>query len=148
MNDRPIKDVERIHYDEQYAYGSAETLKTDVARFIHEEFELLRWKSDRNRFAFSLIHRTRLPNQAVLDHACGTGRWAVFLALLGARTVVGFDLSPRAIAVARRRAEVNGVENRVRFVVGSADSIPFESDSFDFVWAPAALHHTIKHPGA
>lgn len=44
------------------------------------------------------------PGEAVLDVACGAGRFARRLAKLGAR-VVAFDFSERFIARARRRAE-------------------------------------------
>jgi putative methylase len=51
---------------------------------------------------------------AVLDLGCGTGRLAIGAALLGANPVMGVDIDPHALEVARRAAEAAGVS--VEFV--------------------------------
>jgi len=51
---------------------------------------------------------------AVTDLGCGTGRLAIGAALLGAAPVVGVDIDPAALAVARAAAEAAGVS--VEFV--------------------------------
>src|SRR6266567_2633972 len=67
----------------------------------------------------------------VLDYGCGHGIAAVVLARQGAR-VTGFDLSPRYLDEARRRAEANDVV--VAFVQADGDRLPFADASFDRVW--------------
>ncbi|KJS08431.1 MAG: cyclopropane-fatty-acyl-phospholipid synthase [Hoeflea sp. BRH_c9] len=53
--------------------------------------------------------------QRVLDIGCGWGGMALYLAHVADVEVVGVTLSERQLAVARRRAEILGVSDRVRF---------------------------------
>jgi putative methylase len=55
-----------------------------------------------------------LEGTGVTDLGCGTGRLAIGAALLGAAPVVGVDIDPAALAVARAAARSAGVE--VEFV--------------------------------
>lgn len=55
----------------------------------------------------------------VLDLGCGVGPIAILAALSGATDVVGVDIMPEACALAQRNAELNGVEDRVRFIQGN-----------------------------
>ena len=52
----------------------------------------------------------------VLEMGCGTGKNAICLAACGAR-VFAYDISGAAIEVARRKAELNHVADRVEFAV-------------------------------
>lgn len=65
----------------------------------------------------------KLTHGRVLDIGCGAGRHAVVLQERGLH-VVGLDLSPLAVQVARRR----GLRHAV---VGSATALPFAPASFD-----------------
>ena len=71
----------------------------------------------------SAIRRTVRPDDVVLDVGTGPGLMAVAAAKAGAKSVVGVE--PHAIvAVAHELAAANGVADRVRFLRGSARSIP------------------------
>lgn len=83
-----------------------------------------------------------LVGKRILDVGCGNGLNAVQFATMGA-TVTGIDLSPKAIETARRRAEVNGVSDRVTFVCTPIEIADLADDSFDIVWANAILHHML-----
>lgn len=77
----------------------------------------------------------------VLDVGCGTG--AVLELLHGEypeKRLTGLDLTPRMIEVARAKQ----LEN-VRFIVGDAEALPFESRSFDAVLCSNSFHH-YPHP--
>ena len=74
------------------------------------------------------------PGERALDVATGTGNTAFALAEKGA-DVVGLDVSPGMLAQAEARGSV------VRFVQGSAESLPFDDASFDLVTARHAPHH-------
>ena len=58
--------------------------------------------------------------EVVWDLYCGTGALALALAR-SAREVIGFELSPAAVADARRNAELNGIAN-ARFLEGDVAS--------------------------
>jgi len=76
----------------------------------------------------------------VLDAGCGDGWLSVILAKRGA-TVDGFDISPRAIQCARRRAVANGVADMTAFEVASFYSLPYDDARYDAVIGQAILHH-------
>ena len=82
------------------------------------------------------------PESEVLDVATGTGNAAIPAAGAGAR-VVGLDLVPELLAVARRRAREAGVE--VEWVVGDAEDLPFEGGRFDIVLSTLGVQFTPDH---
>ncbi len=55
--------------------------------------------------------------------------------------VTGIDISPSLTRLAIRRAQLNGVADRVRVTVTSAHDLPFASNTFDVVLGIAILHH-------
>jgi SAM-dependent methyltransferase len=75
----------------------------------------------------------RSPGVA-LDAACGTGRFADFLAEQGYQ-VIGVDSSPDMLAHARRRVPAG------EFQVGSLDRLPLADDSVDVIVCALALVH-------
>lgn len=70
---------------------------------------------------------TQLAGARVLDVGTGSGKLAHRLLELGAGEVVGVDLMPDRIALARQSYPA------VRFEQGSATELPFEDESFDVV---------------
>ncbi len=101
----------------------------------------------RRRFApeFRLLTVGSLEGKRVVDVGCGEGQDAVLLARLGAAEVVGVDLSAQAIAVARRRAELAGVGDRVDFVCAPVETARLPERAFDVVWCNAILHHVLDN---
>jgi 2-polyprenyl-3-methyl-5-hydroxy-6-metoxy-1,4-benzoquinol methylase len=81
-----------------------------------------------------------VEGKRVLDVGCGGGKNAVILALLGGR-VTGLDISPRSIALAEKRAVLNGVAERVSFICGPVEHAEFAPGSFDVIWCDGFLHH-------
>lgn len=75
-----------------------------------------------------------------LEYGCGTGSYALHLARRGAR-VFGIDISDEAISMARALAEREGLAHRVTFQVMNAESLQFETDSFDLICGTGILHH-------
>ena len=79
----------------------------------------------------ALVEAARIePGMDVLDVGCGTGNATIPAAKLAAR-VTGLDASPGLIEVARELGADAMVE--VDWVVGDAQALPFEDDSFDRV---------------
>lgn len=75
-----------------------------------------------------------LPPGDVLDAACGTGRYAAYLAARG-HTVVGVDRSPEMLDLAR--AKLPGA----RFDLGDVTDLPLDDASVDTVVCALALVH-------
>ena len=80
-----------------------------------------------------------VDGQAVLDVGTGTGRAALVLARRGAR-VVWLDASAQMLAVARSRAESEGLA--VEFVEGDAHKLAYADQSFDAAISLRVLMHT------
>jgi SAM-dependent methyltransferase len=82
----------------------------------------------------------------VLDYGCGPADFGLWLATEGACVTV-LDLSPAAIELALKRARASRVS--VRGIAADAGRLEMLCDAeFDLVFACAALHHTLKYPGA
>jgi ubiquinone/menaquinone biosynthesis methyltransferase len=80
------------------------------------------WKRD------VLAQAAIAPGQRVLDLATGTGDLALAAASRGA-SVVGLDLAPRMIRLARAKPGAG----RIRFIVGDMGSLPLPPASVDVV---------------
>ena len=83
------------------------------------------------------------PGQRVLDLGCGT---ATLLLLLKERCpsadVVGVDGDPKVLALARAKAEKQGVA--IRFDEALATRLPYGDASFDRVLSSLMLHHLTR----
>lgn len=75
-----------------------------------------------------------VPGLRVLDVACGSGEPAISVAQLlkGSGEVVGIDLSPAPLQVARERASKRQLTN-VDFLQADVHQLPFEDECFDRV---------------
>jgi SAM-dependent methyltransferase len=78
-----------------------------------------------------------------LDFGCGTGEITTQLAILGASRVIGVDVDSRLIDMTRRRAELDGVSDRVQAICG--DLAMIEPQPVDVVLSYAVLHHLADH---
>ena len=72
----------------------------------------------------ALCYAAGLEGKTVLDLGCGVGRFAVRAAMEGA-IVHGYDISPRAIDVARAKAEEAGLSSRCHFESADLASVEF-----------------------
>lgn len=78
------------------------------------------------------------PPECLLDVACGTGRLGAMIRATGLETeIVGVDLSPEMIAIARERFRD---DSGMQWQVASAESLPMEDASFDTVVCANAFH--------
>jgi len=82
------------------------------------------------------------PGTRVLDVGCGVGRWSTLLARRGAN-VTGADLSPTMIAEATRRAELQNVTTRTRFIVQDLARLD-AGGTFDLILGVTVLQHILE----
>jgi ubiquinone/menaquinone biosynthesis C-methylase UbiE len=105
-----------------------------------ENYERYRVPSLFSPLADELVASAGLrPGDRVLDVACGTGIVARRAArqLGGRGRVVGLDINPGMLAVARAAAAAEGLE--VEWQEGNALALPFADGSFDVVFCQQAL---------
>ena len=111
------------HYDDQLFKESVELFER-------------RWRANDEPEGFFL-------DKHCLDVGCGGGRYSVAMALLGASSVAGVDVSPSGLADARRRVAALGLR-QIAFRQASVLDLPFDDGEFDFVLCSGVLHHTVS----
>jgi SAM-dependent methyltransferase len=117
--------------------SAAEASKTEI-----QNADLERYMNPPNRtlyaleYAFHLLGDVR--GKTVLDLGCGSGENIVPLARRGAK-VMGIDISPELIDVARARLELTGTKAELR--VESAYETGLPDRSVDLIFMVALVHH-------
>ena len=83
----------------------------------------------------------------MLEIGCGIGTDTINFARHGAQ-VTAVDLTEKSLELARQRAKVFGLEDRIRFIQANAEelcaTVPVEP--YDLVYSFGVIHHT-PHPG-
>jgi len=133
-----VSDTYRDRKDEdqtQKVYGRLWD-KFNVDNYLKETHELIKDRFKNTDFDFE-----SLKGKKVLDLGCGSGRFAIALAMLGAGTSYGIDLGKASIENCRAIAKKVNLNN-VHFDVGSVLDLPYEDNTFDFIFCNGVLHHT------
>ena len=88
------------------------------------------------------------PGSRGLDAGCGIGLQALSLAeAVGpAGHVTGLDLSPQFLVHAREIAEEAGLSERISFQQGDVSKLPFDDDTFDWVWSANCVGYAPAEP--
>ncbi len=103
-----------------------------------------------NRFAVVRDKATRLWEEhngrkaerlAVIDIGCGAGTSSRLWAERG-HEVCGLDVNAKLVGIARERAAADN--QNIRFDVGSATALPYESSLFDVCVLPELLEHVAE----
>lgn len=77
----------------------------------------------------------------VLDLGCGNGLMMSEVLKQGSKKYIGLDNSLKLIALAKKRYTKEIKEKKVKFEVGDATKLPFDKNSFDFIFSFAVMHH-------
>lgn len=126
---------------EQEFFDNEEYSEGPLAASTIERYTLCRKPYLPAEYPFWILGDVR--GKRILEVGCGDGTNAVLLALKGA-TVVGVDISPRAIEIARERARLHGVADRASFFAMPLEVyLEGERGRFDVICGFAFLHHVI-----
>lgn len=128
-----ISNKENFHED---VYGESFTLynKQDMMDFIRP----LEIRYERNK----IDPKKAFEGKKCLDAGCGNGRGSIFMSSNGAASVDCVDISPTNIESVQKNAKIFGFEDRIHTHEASLEEIPFEDETFDFVWCNGVLMHT------
>ena len=83
------------------------------------------------RLCLEELEHCLTPDDSVLDLGVGSGILSIASARLGANTVMGLDLDPMAVKIARRSCKFNGVGDAVKAYTGTLPQSCAGPDSFD-----------------
>jgi SAM-dependent methyltransferase len=85
----------------------------------------------------------RWAGKSVLEIGCGIGTDTMNFARAGAQ-VTAVDLSPRSLDVARQRADIFGLTDRIRFIEADAERLAdfVEPAAYDLVYSFGVIHHS------
>lgn len=85
---------------------------------------------------FDIVQEEWIKDKAILDVGCGTGRWSQYVSSK-AKSVDAIDPSKAVFSAAQLLSK----NENVRISRAGVDTIPFENESFDFVFSLGVLHH-------
>lgn len=71
--------------------------------------------------------------KTILDIATGTGDLAISFSKLDVNNITGFDLSEGMLSVARKKAAAKNLTDKLVFIQGDSEAMPFEHNSFDAI---------------
>jgi 2-polyprenyl-3-methyl-5-hydroxy-6-metoxy-1,4-benzoquinol methylase len=88
----------------------------------------------------------RWRGKKVLEIGCGIGTDTINFARAGAQ-VTTVDLSEKSMDLARKRAAIFGLEDRIRFCLGNAEQLSafVRVEPYDLIYSFGVIHHT-PHP--
>jgi ubiquinone/menaquinone biosynthesis C-methylase UbiE len=113
-------------------------------REYFDEVEARKYLVEPHIPGFAQFERWR--GKKILEIGCGIGTDTMNFARHGAK-VTAVDLSGKSLDVARRRARVLGLEDRIRFFQANAERLSevLPVEPFDLVYSFGVIHHT-PHP--
>lgn len=122
--------------------GAAEALDIDASAW--QKSDILRYLDPPGDTPYALEYSFHLlgdvTGKTVLELGCGAGEDTLLLARRAA-TVYAMDISAPLVRLAGHRLGANGARSHVRFLVGSAHTIPLADETVDVVFGVAVLHH-------
>ena len=71
--------------------------------------------------------------ETILDIATGTGDFAIMLAKLNPKKIIGLDLSKGMLDVGIKKVKEKNLDGLIEMVLGDSENLPFKDNSFDAV---------------
>jgi 2-polyprenyl-3-methyl-5-hydroxy-6-metoxy-1,4-benzoquinol methylase len=120
------------------------SLKEAGTREYFDEVERRKYMVEPHIPGFADFERWR--GKKVLEIGCGLGTDTMNFARHGAQ-VTAVDLSEKSLELARRRARVFGLEDRITFIQADAEHLSerVPAESYDLIYSFGVIHHT-PHP--
>ena len=77
----------------------------------------------------------------IADIGCGTGGQTITLARNIAGDITAVDIFPDFIDIFNNNAKKHNLQDRVKGIVGSMDSLAFQNEEFDLIWCEGAIYN-------
>lgn len=126
-------------------------MKSKQKKFYNKRYSIMRRALHKLQNVLVLFYDMRLIEtvfemlrvgspDSVLEVGCGQGTDAILISR-HAHQVVAIDVSSKAVKVATALSRIKCGSEKISFVVGDAEHLPFQKDLFDFVFFKDLLHH-------
>lgn len=139
FEETPIKEVK--HFWDRRPCNIRHSPKPVGTRQYFDEVEERKYFVETHIPRFAQFERWQ--GKKVLEIGCGIGTDTINFARHGAY-VTAVELSKKSLEIAQQRAEVYGLEDRIRFYLGNAEElttfVPVEP--YDLVYSFGVIHHT------
>lgn len=77
----------------------------------------------------------------IADIGCGTGGQTMTLAKHVQGKITALDVFPNFINIFNLNAELLGLQDRVKGIVGSMENLPFRNEELDLIWSEGAIYN-------
>ncbi|MHA1269269.1 MAG: class I SAM-dependent methyltransferase [Candidatus Helarchaeota archaeon] len=112
----------------------------EVAKSFEKMTELLPFKILHNKVIAKL--KKYNPSGKLIDVGCGSGNVIIKIAKrYPSLELIGIDISSQILELAKKKANLNKVEDKIQFKIGNADNLPISDSSVDFVISTLSMHH-------
>jgi len=145
MSEFPRVTLDEVrNYWDQRPCNIRHSPKTVGTREFFDEVEARKYFVEPHIPQFAQFERWR--GKKVLEIGCGIGTDTINFARNGSQ-VTAIDLSPQSLELARKRAQVYGLEDQIRFHSGSAEELSsfLPVEPYDLIYSFGVIHHT-PHP--
>ncbi|PKL78991.1 MAG: hypothetical protein CVV25_09420 [Ignavibacteriae bacterium HGW-Ignavibacteriae-4] len=142
MKNNQLKDEVKSYWDNQ-ACG---TDQIDEEKFSKEYFDAIeqkRYAREPEILEFADFQSGK--GKKMLEVGLGAGTDFINWVRNGA-DAHGIDLTPESIAHVKHRLSLEGLD--AKFEVGDSENLPYEDNSFEFVYSWGVIHHTPDTPKA
>lgn len=115
----------------------------------HQDLDIIpinqRVQSSENLYDLVLTHANIKPNDHVAEIGCGRGLGCARVLLnYGVNKIIGFDISKDQIARALNAQKHLCTDNRLQFITSAVESISYDTESFDKVFAVESAQHFVS----
>jgi ubiquinone/menaquinone biosynthesis C-methylase UbiE len=124
------KQVRSFFDDRATSFDSIYLNESRSARAVNRLFR----RAIYTRFEIAMRESGDVTGKSVLDVGCGSGRYCIEYARRGAEPVVGIDIAPSMLALARKLAQQEQVQDRCEFVEAEFQQVALRR-RFDVVLA-------------
>lgn len=122
------------------AEATSDHFSAMFSQFSDKDFFVLSPANLKKLFAVNDFSPSVCINKHALDAGCGSGRYSYALHEIGFGKVTGLDFSSQNITFAQEKINAKGIAG-CEFKTGNVVALPFESETFDFVFSNGVLHH-------
>ena len=139
------KNPMNYNWNEEKKNISSISLK-DIKDIDNNFFEIARDFAHPNypneKYFNAIIDYKFIKNKKVLEIGCGLGSHASLLSE-NCKTYTGIDITDYSIEYSKKRFEIMKIKNG-NFILADAENLPFENESFDYVWSWGVIHHSFN----